>query len=149
MKYNQSRLGFELWLLCPFPTTITIAPRAPPYIYIHIYILTGIYSGDDSLIKTHVLHSVHNHEEANTTCCLLQAMLQGFGLGRCICKERYAGKSARMLRVILNKSWKQHSIKLVMFSFGPLHMDVPVLADYQERTQQLCEVGKPDGFDGW
>ena len=31
MKCNQSRPGFEL---VSFPTTITITPRAPPYIYI-------------------------------------------------------------------------------------------------------------------
>ena len=30
MKCNQSRPGFELVLPCPFPTTITITPRAPP-----------------------------------------------------------------------------------------------------------------------
>ena len=30
MKCNQSRLGFELVSPCPFPTTITITPRAPP-----------------------------------------------------------------------------------------------------------------------
>ena len=34
MKCNQSRPGFELVSPCPFPTTITITPRAPPiYIY--------------------------------------------------------------------------------------------------------------------
>ena len=32
MKCNQSRPGFELVSPCPFPTTITITPRAPPYI---------------------------------------------------------------------------------------------------------------------
>ena len=31
MKCNQSRRGFELVSPCPFPTTITITPRAPPY----------------------------------------------------------------------------------------------------------------------
>ena len=30
MKCNQSRPGFELVSPCPFPTTITITPRAPP-----------------------------------------------------------------------------------------------------------------------
>ena len=30
MKCNQSRRGFELVSPCPFPTTITITPRAPP-----------------------------------------------------------------------------------------------------------------------
>ena len=29
MKCDQSRLGFELVSPCPFPTTITITPRAP------------------------------------------------------------------------------------------------------------------------
>ena len=29
MKCNRSRLGFELVSPCPFPTTITITPRAP------------------------------------------------------------------------------------------------------------------------
>ena len=38
MKCNQSRLGFELVLPCPFPTTITITPRAPPYITIYMHI---------------------------------------------------------------------------------------------------------------
>ncbi len=30
VKCNQSRSGFELVSPCPFPTTITITPRAPP-----------------------------------------------------------------------------------------------------------------------
>ena len=30
MKCNQSRIGFELVSPCPFPTTITTTPRAPP-----------------------------------------------------------------------------------------------------------------------
>ena len=30
MKCNESRPGFELVSPCPFPTTITITPRAPP-----------------------------------------------------------------------------------------------------------------------
>ena len=30
MKCNQSRLGFKLVSPCPFPTTITTTPRAPP-----------------------------------------------------------------------------------------------------------------------
>ena len=34
MKCNQSRPGFELVSPCPFPTTITIPPRAPPKINI-------------------------------------------------------------------------------------------------------------------
>ena len=33
MKCNQSRPGFELVSPCPFPTTITITPRARFYIY--------------------------------------------------------------------------------------------------------------------
>ena len=37
MKCNQSRPGFELVPPCPFPTTITITPRAPPkVIYLSI-----------------------------------------------------------------------------------------------------------------
>ena len=32
MKCNQSRPGFELESLCPFPIAITITPRAPPEI---------------------------------------------------------------------------------------------------------------------
>ena len=35
MKCNQSRPGFELVSPCPFPTTITITPRAPPKISIY------------------------------------------------------------------------------------------------------------------
>ena len=31
MKCNQSGPGFELVSPCPFPTTITITPRAPPF----------------------------------------------------------------------------------------------------------------------
>ena len=32
MKCNQSRPGFELESPCPFPATITITPRAPPWL---------------------------------------------------------------------------------------------------------------------
>ena len=52
MKCSQSRPGFEIVSPCPFPTTITIIPRAPPnlslslslslciyiYIYMHLYL---------------------------------------------------------------------------------------------------------------
>ena len=31
VKCNHSRPGFELVSPCPFPTTITITPRAPPF----------------------------------------------------------------------------------------------------------------------
>ena len=34
MKCNQSRPGFELVSPCPFPATITITPRAPPWYYL-------------------------------------------------------------------------------------------------------------------
>ena len=37
MKCNQSRQGFELVSPCPFPTTITITPQAPPF-FIEIYL---------------------------------------------------------------------------------------------------------------
>ena len=40
MKCNQSRPGFELESLCPFPTTITITPRAPLSIFIVINLYT-------------------------------------------------------------------------------------------------------------
>ena len=36
MKCNQPRPGFELMSPCPFPTTITITPWAPPFTYWHI-----------------------------------------------------------------------------------------------------------------
>ena len=36
MKCNQSRPWFELVSLCPFPTTITITPRATPLHYEHL-----------------------------------------------------------------------------------------------------------------
>ena len=39
-KCSQSRPGFELVSPCPFPTTITITPRAPPkYFYLTLIIL--------------------------------------------------------------------------------------------------------------
>ena len=36
MKYSQSRPGFELVSPCPFPTTITITPQAPPLVINHL-----------------------------------------------------------------------------------------------------------------
>ena len=39
MKCNQSHPGLELLSSCPFPTTITIKPRAPPF---RIYIVNKI-----------------------------------------------------------------------------------------------------------
>ena len=35
MKCNQSRPGFELVSPCPFPTTISITPRVPPFICLY------------------------------------------------------------------------------------------------------------------
>ena len=40
-------------------------------------------------IKTHVLDFVSIDAGTKATCCLLQTMQQGFGLGRCICKNHY------------------------------------------------------------
>ena len=49
MKCNQSRSGFELVFLCPFPTTINITPRAPPcyIVYININIWTLLENWKD------------------------------------------------------------------------------------------------------
>ena len=49
------------------------------------------FSVEMSPFRLKHMHSVFIciHKEANVTCCLLQAMLQEFGLGRCICKKRY------------------------------------------------------------
>ena len=70
----------------------------------------------------------------------------------------------KMLRAILKKSWKQHSTKhqqyshlppisktiqirrhaaQVTFFYGPLHMDVPVLADQQELFH-ICSLQTQD-----
>ena len=42
MKCNQSRPGFELMSLCPFPMTITITPRAPPKLLITSLLLYSV-----------------------------------------------------------------------------------------------------------
>ena len=47
MKCNDFRPGFELESPCPFPTTITITPRAPPDSVMVIAEETG--HGDTSL----------------------------------------------------------------------------------------------------
>ena len=39
------------------------------------------------LMKTHIHRFVHIHVEANAFCCLLCAIQQGFGLGKCTCKK--------------------------------------------------------------
>ena len=39
MKCNQCRPGFELVSPCPFPTTITVTPRAPPHIMAKKWVL--------------------------------------------------------------------------------------------------------------
>ena len=43
MKCNQPRPGFELVSPCPFPTTITITPRAPFHIYLSISVCSYLY----------------------------------------------------------------------------------------------------------
>ena len=43
MKCNQYRPGFELVSPCPFPTTITITPRAPPTYFNWCYILFSCF----------------------------------------------------------------------------------------------------------
>ena len=48
MKCNQYRPGFELVSPCPFPTTITITPRAPPRVNC---ILLKIYSSLSFVLK--------------------------------------------------------------------------------------------------
>ena len=37
MKWKHPRTGFEIWLLCSFPTTVTITSQALPFLYIYIY----------------------------------------------------------------------------------------------------------------
>ena len=37
--------------------------------------------------KIHILGFIRVYTETNASCYLLQAMQQGFGLGRCICKK--------------------------------------------------------------
>ena len=37
VRWKLSRPGFELWSLCPFPTTKTVTLWTLPYIYIYIY----------------------------------------------------------------------------------------------------------------
>ena len=42
VKCNQSRLGFELVSLSPFPTTITITPRAPLLIQLIVFMASHL-----------------------------------------------------------------------------------------------------------
>ena len=52
MKCNQSRTGFELVSPCPFPTMITITPRAPPKMTISLAVrFTWILKMRDNKIK--------------------------------------------------------------------------------------------------
>ena len=39
------------------------------------------------LFKIHKICFIHVYTESNASCCLLQAIFQGFSLGRCICKK--------------------------------------------------------------
>ena len=50
MKCNQSRPGLELVSPCPFPTTITTTPQAPPK--------TGI--GSQGRTESYVLQTRHS-----------------------------------------------------------------------------------------
>ena len=64
MKCNQSRPGFELVSPWPFPTTITITPRAPPSVYEHYFLilcmsfLTSQY--ENHMGKTNIIYLVHS-----------------------------------------------------------------------------------------
>ena len=50
---------------------------------------SAILSGDDSSFKTYILRFVCVPVKVNASCYLLQAILQGFSLGRCIYKKGY------------------------------------------------------------
>ena len=63
--------------LLPRQVNLSIDFRKPPFRVEIIFDLTTCTS------------FVCFHMETNATCCLLLNMLQGFGLGRCICKNRY------------------------------------------------------------
>ena len=61
MKCNQSRPGFELVSPCPFSTTITITPRAPPHqfnltlvfcLHLVITLSSSVWSIDGNLTGT-------------------------------------------------------------------------------------------------
>ena len=59
-----------------------------PLICILCLQILAILSEDGSfLIKTHVLCFVCVHVETNVSSCLLQALQQGFALGRYVCKK--------------------------------------------------------------
>ena len=57
MKCNQPRQGFELVSPCPFPTTITITPRAPPYIYIYMKSFWVSGRWPSSMVSTNLFRS--------------------------------------------------------------------------------------------
>ena len=48
MKYKQSRSGFEHESPCPFSTTVTIIPRAPPQT-VNDVCKSGLSSGDNQM----------------------------------------------------------------------------------------------------
>ena len=62
VKCNQSRPGFELVPPCPFPTTITITPRAPPKQELYVQVRR----------TRHVGHCQRRKEEFMSNVWLLQ-----------------------------------------------------------------------------
>ena len=104
--FGMTWSGIELRSPRPLTNTLPTGQCKYIYIYIHIYIYMCVCvcvyrererergrererEDDSFLIKTHILRFVCVHVEINASCCLLQVMQQGFGLGRCICKKRY------------------------------------------------------------
>ena len=83
MRCNQSRPGFELVSLCPFPTTITITPRAPraflaqlpvahlPQPVVSSLIYTFCANLLHSLIMWLIVSSLSPHNLHLLFCCVL------------------------------------------------------------------------------
>ena len=66
MKCNQSRRGFELVPPCPFPTMITLTPRAPQsvlQVFMHAFVHSIAYVKD---LRAHT--HTHTHTHTHRSC---------------------------------------------------------------------------------
>ena len=132
MKCNQPRPGFEFVSPCPFPTTIIITPLS-----IHLSILHRKQCLINRERRQHAtskawtaIDSLSAIWESDLTdkikCSFFQAAVTSILLYGCSAwtltkrmEKKLDGNYTRMLRAILNKSWRQNPTKQQLYGYLP------------------------------
>ena len=133
MKCNHSRPGFELESLCPFPTTITITPQAPPqwqWNVINLVIILWIIWTNILIFVVLItfcqLCSLFWRLVLNIWKLNLLSITWSFEIRyinfiswKISMEKKLDGNYKRVLQAILSKSWKRYPTKQLLYNHMP------------------------------